>query len=370
MVSHPIQYYAPLFRYAAQKFDLVVFYSHDPTDEETGRQGFGLKFKWDLNLLDGYESIFLRNRSASPDLAQFNGCNTPGVGNELRLHGITHVLIMGWYLRSYWQAFLYCIRNQLPVAVRGDSQVNPNEPPLKSLLKRALYPIFIRQYSRIFYVGKRNREYLMRHGANEAQLRFAPHAVDQEFWTASKATAGARSGKTVFLWVGKFISLKCPADAVNAFLLAYGSNREIELWMIGAGEVLDETTRLAQNHPAIRFLGFRNQTELRDLYSQGDCLILTSTSETWGLVVNEAFAMGLSAIVSDACGCVPDLIVENETGFAYNCGNVNQLAQKLLLVAAEMKQRGTAFKAFIAKKNRIYSYESNRAVLEDFVHGK
>ena len=52
------------------------------------------------------------------------------------------------------------------------------------------------------------------------------------------------------------------------------------------------------------FAGFRNQSELPRYLAAADVLVLPSDAgETWGLVVNEAMACGLPAIVSRAAGC-------------------------------------------------------------------
>jgi glycosyltransferase involved in cell wall biosynthesis len=68
-------------------------------------------------------------------------------------------------------------------------------------------------------------------------------------------------------------------------------------------------------------------------YAAADVLVLPSESETWGLVVNEAMACGLPAIVSADAGCVPDLIDEGLTGFTFSSGNVAQLAMRMEEVA-------------------------------------
>jgi glycosyltransferase involved in cell wall biosynthesis len=51
------------------------------------------------------------------------------------------------------------------------------------------------------------------------------------------------------------------------------------------------------------------------------------------LVVNEAMACGLPAIVSDQVGCGPDLIVPGKTGFVFPLGDVAALASQMLQMA-------------------------------------
>ena len=58
-----------------------------------------------------------------------------------------------------------------------------------------------------------------------------------------------------------------------------------------------------------------------------------STTEQWGLVVNEAMAAGLPVIVSARCGCAPDLVVDGENGFRFNPEDTRGLADRLQTVA-------------------------------------
>src|SRR5690348_18498611 len=55
-------------------------------------------------------------------------------------------------------------------------------------------------------------------------------------------------------------------------------------------------------------------------------------SEQWGLVVNEAIASGLPVIVSDGCGCAPELVQGN--GFTFDPFDEKQLGERLLEMAS------------------------------------
>jgi glycosyltransferase involved in cell wall biosynthesis len=96
---------------------------------------------------------------------------------------------------------------------------------------------------------------------------------------------------------------------------------------VGAGPLERELRQCAaaNNIPA-RFLGFKNQTQMPECYSAADILVLPSAIDTWGLVVNEAFACGLPAIVSDRVGCAPDMIREGLTGRVVPMGDSLRLA--------------------------------------------
>ncbi len=57
-----------------------------------------------------------------------------------------------------------------------------------------------------------------------------------------------------------------------------------------------------------------------------------STTEQWGLVVNEAIASGLPVIASSRCGCVPELV--NGNGFTFDPFDEHELAERLLKMAS------------------------------------
>ena len=65
LVSHPIQYFAPLYRELATRpeIDLTVYFYSDATVGEFHDAGFGRSLAWDTPLLGGYEHRFLPSAS-------------------------------------------------------------------------------------------------------------------------------------------------------------------------------------------------------------------------------------------------------------------------------------------------------------------
>jgi glycosyltransferase involved in cell wall biosynthesis len=68
----------------------------------------------------------------------------------------------------------------------------------------------------------------------------------------------------------------------------------------------------------VHFFGFIQYDELPYFYNHAKALILPSWSDQWGLVVNEAMACGLPVLVSEKCGCAPDLVVNGKNGFTFD----------------------------------------------------
>ena len=109
------------------------------------------------------------------------------------------------------------------------------------------------------------------------------------------------------------------------------------LLFIGEGDqrkILEERAR-TMNWSSIKFLGFRNQTELPGYYDLGDVLVLPSAFEPWGLVINEVMNAGRAVIVSDQVGCGPDLVKGVENGYIFKAGDIAGLRQALVNLLGE-----------------------------------
>lgn len=100
----------------------------------------------------------------------------------------------------------------------------------------------------------------------------------------------------------------------------------------GAGELQKELRHYAdQNNVPLHNLGFCNQSQMPKVYAACDMLVLPSTGrETWGLVANEALACGKPIIVSDACGCAPDLAADGIAGRMFRTENIEELSRCIM----------------------------------------
>jgi len=90
---------------------------------------------------------------------------------------------------------------------------------------------------------------------------------------------------------------------------------------------------------AVAFLGAKRIDEIAELFIASTALVLPSHSEPWGLVVNEALSYGCPAVVSNVCGCVPDLVIDGVTGYSFEVGDIEALSRAMLstieIVAAD-----------------------------------
>jgi glycosyltransferase involved in cell wall biosynthesis len=347
MATHPVQYYVPWYRQLARVLDLEVFYCHRQAAEEQARAGFGVAFEWDVPLLEGYRHRFLANRAAAPDVSSFLGCHTPEITAIIRDGAFDAFIVHGWASRSFWQAIIACWQSGTPVLVRGDSQLPSPRPAWVRLAKRLLYRWFIPRFDAYLVVGQRTRQYYAHYAADSSRMFFAPHGVDNEFFARRAAVARAQrdqlraewglpAGAVVFLFAGKLSPGKRPEDFARA--IARASRDDPRVWglIVGDGPLRPALSlEVTRGNWPVRFAGFLNQTAMPGAYAASDAVVMTSASETWGLVVNEAMACGLPAIVSDRVGCGPDLVLPGRTGEVFPCGAVGELASLLAALAGD-----------------------------------
>ncbi len=334
VLTHPIQYYSPWFRHVAQRCDFTAYYAHRQSADGQASAGFGVRFEWDVPLLEGYDWRWLANVSARPGLDRFDGCDTPEIATIVARGGFDALMMFGWNKKCFLQAGWAALRSGTPLLVRLDSQLRTSISTMKKLAKRPLYSAILPRAAHYLSPGKRTDAYLRHFGVGDARIHRLAHMIDAtRFRTEARASRadgraralraahGAGEADFVFLFVAKLIPKKRPLLLLDALARLRADDPDAfartRLWIVGDGPMRGEIEARvrAESLPA-RLLGFVNQRELPAAYAAGDCLVLPSDGdETWGLVVNEAFACGLPAIVSDDAGCSPDLIEPGVTGW-------------------------------------------------------
>ena len=343
LTSHPIQYYAPLFREISGSVAVKVFFAHRATPTQQAAAGFGTSFEWDVDLLAGYEHEFLSNVSQNPGTQHFAGCDTPEIGTKLLSGRFDALLVTGWHLKSYWQGVWAAKRLRIPVIVRGDSHLDTPRSVVKRLVKCAAYPAMLRAFDAALYVGQRNLAYWRRYGYPNDRLFFSPHCVDSGFFR-EKATPeargvirmrfGIRESSPAALFAGKLVPFKRPMDLIRAAAGVRAEGLDLQVLIAGSGELQQTMQAEADHlHVPVHFMGFQNQSEMPAAYAAADMLVLPSNGrESWGLVANEAIASGRPIIVSDAIGCAPDLAADHNVGRTFPLGDIAALTGAIACV--------------------------------------
>jgi glycosyltransferase involved in cell wall biosynthesis len=378
VMTHPVQYFAPWFRYITAEcpeIELTVLYATQPTPQQQGAS-FGRPFVWDVPLLEGYRCRVVRPARPIDKVhsGSFRGVDVPEICEAVCDSRPDVVLIAGWYSITLLRTLWYCLRHKIPVLYRGDTNLGNSRTGLKKIVWAARTWLLLRLFSGYLCVGERTREYLRAFGLPPSRIFDAPHFVDNEFFAELAAPFQTSSGRVaareyfglsahdfVVLFVGKLEPKKRPLDLFRAVA---NLGQGVSLLVVGSGE-LEEALREEAQASAIKvsWAGFLNQTELGRAYAAANCLVLPSDwGETWGLVVNEALATGLPCVVSDRVGCAPDLIVPNVTGDIVPVGDPDSLARALDSVRAGVRG-GYDWDAACRARVKAYSFEAATAGL-------
>ncbi|MEM9922935.1 MAG: glycosyltransferase family 4 protein [Cyanobacteria bacterium P01_D01_bin.50] len=349
IISHPIQYYAPWFRYLAETggLSIKVFYLWNFGVTKQIDAGFKQAFQWDIPLLSGYDYEFVPNVSSKPGTNHFWGLQNPSLISRVREYNPNAVLLMNYNYASLYNFLWKWNTRKAPLLFRGDSHRLISARGIKTWAKKEFITQIYRRFAACLYVGKANYEYFRYHGVKSENLFLSPHAVDNNRFFSQAENAnqqaivwkqelGIPQNHAVILFAGKFESIKRPIDLLKAFIQANRS--EVSLLFVGAGSLEDDLKSQALNHPNIYFAPFQNQSLMPRTYAVADLIVLPSRSETWGLAINEAMCLKRAVIVSSHVGCAQDLVHPGKNGLIFPADNINALAQSLKEALSDRKR--------------------------------
>jgi len=370
LVSHPIQYQAPLLRRIAEEpdIDLTVFFGSDFSVRGYKDEGFGVGVKWDVPLLDGYRHEFLpriRDTANPGVMAPLNY----GIFSRLRgsgkAAGFDLLWVHGYSSLNALQGMLAAKALGIPVLVRAESWLGDRDRRGTTLAAKKLFFHLLRGLvDGALPIGTLNARYWRHYLGENFPLHRMPYAVDNRYF--QRRVEEVRQGRAelqkelnldparpVILFASKLQRRKRCEDLLEAYRsLSPGPGMEphAHLVIVGDGEERASLERQAAESGlgGIRFCGFRNQSELPRFFDLATVFVLPSRHEPWGLIVNEVMNAGRAVIVSDEVGCQPDLITHGVEGCVFPAGDVAGLTTALRTVlatpetAAVMGQRGLA----------------------------
>lgn len=245
------------------------------------------------------------------------------------------VIIAGYSRIENWAQLLTLILMGRSRGVFCDSTLNDQQPKyFRSVAKR----FFFRRCQIIFCYGDRSRDLVLAHGGRRESIvtRCQAAALPAKYDVQSVINYRIKlQPQLSLLYVGRLSKEKNLEALLSSFSILLMSHPNARLRIVGNGpdkEALIQRASALSAKTAIFFVGSKSPEDLAKEYLNASFLVLPSLSEPWGLVVNEALSYGCPVLVSDRCGCVPELVEPGGVGLTFDPHDIQDLTDKMKLM--------------------------------------
>ncbi len=264
------------------------------------------------------------------------------------------VAVNGWNNFGSAIAASCCVRRGIPMVVMSESS-RQDEP--RNWWKEAIKRRIAGLYSAALVGGQRHIKYLAELGMPRERIFTGYDVIDNHYFRQKAEEVRSQRSEVrqkyalpenYFLASARFVGKKNLPKLIRAYA-EYRRRSEVrdrksglshqhsawDLVLLGDGPLKTDLCRLISDiglQAHVHLPGFKPYDELPVYYALANAFVHASTTEQWGLVVNEAIASGLPVIVSDRCGCAPELV--NGNGFTFDPTNEDELATRLLEMAS------------------------------------
>lgn len=262
-----------------------------------------------------------------------------------------------------------------PLAIDADSQ--PRSPRRMSVrFLKWCWLKFLFQFSWCwgFACGTGcHRDFFLGYGLPDSRLRLMPLVVHCRRY--QRGEGALRQNRQTCFRVG-YLGRLVPHKKVDVLIDAFSRARKepgfpaSELLIVGDGLERAWLENAARGVP-VRFAGWLSGEEKIGALHSLDCLVLPSSYEPWGLVVNEALSSGVPVIVSEAVGARHDLVEghhDDRCGIVVPIDDVKSLSAAICQLAqdAELRQR---MGAAGVRRMRNWDYELYAKCFDSWMEG-
>lgn len=341
LVSHPIQYQAPLFRRlaASRRIDFQALFGclHGATPRFDDQ--FGAVVDFGIDVTSGFDWRLVPQAGRRPSINKFLGLVMRPLDIPWGQRKPAVLVLHGWRTAMMWQAAVMARAGNVPYLMRAETPVFQHRPAaaFRAPIRSAAVRVLVKGAAAALSLGPANDRFYRSIGLREEQLVRVPYVVDNEAVAAAATEARGRRREIrtqlqippdsfLLVAVSKLIARKRPMDMVEMLKRV---DPDIHLAWVGSGELFEalrcavETCSLASR---FHLLGFRSARETWAIMGAADALVLPSENEPWGLVANEAVAAGLPILISSECGAAESLVRPGVNGEILPVGDVEAWA--------------------------------------------
>lgn len=253
-----------------------------------------------------FEFITLRSKTRVSNLLKLTSL--------LFKYRFNKLIVGGWDYPEYWISIIISAKKRNGVIV--ESSIHESiSTGIKGLIKQ----IFLKRISSAFVSGK-SHEQLVK------SLHFKGDIIKTKgvgiFNIATQPVYQEKSEVTNFIYVGRLSEEKNLKYLIEVF----NGLPNLKLNIVGYGP--QEKMLKSMAYTNIIFHGAIANKDLPKYYQANDVFILPSTSEPWGLVVEEALNNGLPVIVSNNVGCATEIINESN-GIVFNLAETDSVIKSI-----------------------------------------
>jgi glycosyltransferase involved in cell wall biosynthesis len=255
------------------------------------------------------------------------------------------VAVHGWARPDALAATSWCARTATPSVVMSDST---RDDFRRNRWKELIKTYVVQMHQAGFVGGEPHVSYLARLGMSEEQITVGYDVVDNRHFAVGAAKAREEADllrqrldlpTDYFLASCRFIEEKNIPRLLSAFsCYQRRSENPWDLVILGDGPLKEQIIALRNKLHLVNCVhlpGFKQYDDLPAYYGLANAFVHPSTKDTWGLVVNEAMAVGLPVLISERCGCVRDLVQEGENGFTFDPYDTVQLASLMTRMSGD-----------------------------------
>lgn len=257
------------------------------------------------------------------------------------------VAVNGWATYDALMVLAWAVKNHVPRIMMSDSTAwDYRRYVYKEHIKKAI--ISLTQSALVG--GTAHADYMKKLGLPPEKIFKGYDTVDNSYFfqMAQKVRTERHSLSPsqfpYFLTSCRFLKKKNLFRLFDAFALYRKklNNKKWQMIVLGDGSLrpqLEEHMKNLQLEEILHLPGFKQYNELPSYYAQAGVYIQPSTTEQWGLTVNEAMASGLPVLVSQKCGCAPDLVHDGYNGYTFDPYDTEQLSDLMLKVSSDSCNR-------------------------------
>lgn len=302
--SFPAPYRIEVFKGIAEKYNIDVFFSTDK-DQDRSKEFFVKKndFIYYVMTEENSKTYF---KQCVANLKQYD-----------------LVLAYDWYLDYALKVQVKCILKNIPYIINCDGAFIEKSNTMGNKIKDMIKSFFICHARCCFSSGKYATKYFLHYGAQK------DHIVEHPFSSLKRSEIREKplsiSDKILLRKELGLSDCKCVVS-VGQFIYRKGFDVLLEAWknldndyqlvIIGGGSLESDYNNIINRLQLknVRIVSFIPKSEVLRYLEAADLFVLPTREDIWGLVVNEALAVGTPVVTTDHCIAGMELLEGNDCG--------------------------------------------------------